>query len=596
MSIKAFRRRQDRIISRFALLVFLLLVVFGLCLFALCIQGQALLRFPSVGILDQPRDIPRQPDLPGQQLPGAPQQPLAVYGKTARVKGVIRPVQHRTGRFPQRAGPVGARMAVQPADPLEQQVHRTQLGHQKVKINVQRLLQHLCTDHDQPVPLRRGGPFTQPAEQLLLPLRTVRHQKLRMEQQNRVLRQGTAQHLRQSLRFFDRIDDDAGAAALTQTLPQQIRQRLLLYGKAPHGMFLLHKGHRPLVHLPAVGPGEQRVPPALLPITLCSGAEIRPDQFAAPFGGQRGRQQDDRDMVAAQPGQSPVQIAVHIRIVGMAFVHHNDLAGQAQMPQHHMLLLQSGQQQLVHRAEDKIRQKRLLAPLEPGVNHHAARLRILLGDRLARDQLPVLFVQFGCAVGQPDGVLHLPGLRLRPPLQPVKEPVCGRLCGQAEKHPAFVKPLRKDLRCGQRRLRLSHAHLCLQDQDTRRRSRGRHFEHRPLDRVGGKAKALPEPLLVHLRPGGIPHIRQGQRLPCPFQAGRVEPFVSRPLHRHKREIPAVAGDPVGHRQQAGEQQLRGKGQLRQLAGIVKAAFRQRLPVQFLPDGLPLAFLSFPPVV
>ena len=40
------------------------------------------------------------------------------------------------------------------------------------------------------------------------------------------------------------------------------------------------------------------------------------------------------------------------------------------MPQHHMLLLQGRHQQLIHRANDKVGQKRLFAALKPLVHHH----------------------------------------------------------------------------------------------------------------------------------------------------------------------------------------------------------------------------------
>ena len=59
-------------------------------------------------------------------------------------------------------------------------------------------------------------------------------------------------------------------------------------------------------------------------------------------------------MVGAKPFKRPIQITVHISIIGVALVDDDYLARQPQMPQHHMALHQRRHQQLVDRTDDKV--------------------------------------------------------------------------------------------------------------------------------------------------------------------------------------------------------------------------------------------------
>ena len=76
--------------------------------------------------------------------------------------------QHRADGLAQELRPT-ADVAVQAADALQQQVHRAKLRHKEVKVDVQRLLQHLRAHHDAAVALRRRGlPAKNPPQPLLL--------------------------------------------------------------------------------------------------------------------------------------------------------------------------------------------------------------------------------------------------------------------------------------------------------------------------------------------------------------------------------------------------------------------------------------------
>ena len=208
-----------------ACFLFLLrLLIYGAHFLALCSAGGFPL--PSVDPLHQRRDLLRQPDAPGQKLPGAPEQPPSIYRLAARVKGIFPGIQHCAAGLLQRSG-AAAVVAVQPSNALQQQIHGAKLCDKNVQINVQRLLHHLRTHHDQVVPALRCRALADVCHQLVFPRRAVRHQKMRMEQLHLFVRQAFPQQLRDLLRFFDRVYDHSCAAALGQ-LPAQQRGQLRL--------------------------------------------------------------------------------------------------------------------------------------------------------------------------------------------------------------------------------------------------------------------------------------------------------------------------------------------------------------------------------
>ena len=59
-------------------------------------------------------------------------------------------------------------------------------------------------------------------------------------------------------------------------------------------------------------------------------------------------------MVSSEPVQSPVEISAHVCVVGVTFVDDDHLAGQSEMAQHDVLLLQGRHKELVHRAYDEV--------------------------------------------------------------------------------------------------------------------------------------------------------------------------------------------------------------------------------------------------
>ena len=119
-----------------------------------------------------------------------------------------------------------------------------------------------------------------------------------------------------------------------------------------------------------------------------------------------------------------------------------------------MFLLQGRHQQLIHRANDKVGQKRLFASLKPLVHHHPF-LRVV-GIILHRHRLLLQFqivcIQLRHAVRQPDGVFQPVRLFLRPVQQPPKNTVGGGLGRQTKEDAALPAALCQNLRRCQRGL------------------------------------------------------------------------------------------------------------------------------------------------
>ena len=244
---------------------------------------------PAVDLLHQRRDLLRQPDAPGQKLPGAPEQPLSIYRLAARIKGIFPGVQHRAAGLLQWGGAAAA-VTVQSSDALQQQIHGAKLCNKNVQINVQRLLHHLCAHYDQVVPALRCRALANACHQLVFPRCAVRHQELRMEQLHLFVRQAFPQHLRDLLRFFDRVDDYSRAAALCQ-LPAQQRGQLRLCERGQLHRFtgcVWWDGR--LLYLCAVRPCQQRIAAAGFPWGVRDSLFllVSLDQFRAPPGRQGG--------------------------------------------------------------------------------------------------------------------------------------------------------------------------------------------------------------------------------------------------------------------------------------------------------------------
>ena len=185
-SVNALSRGKDSVPFCPRFFVLLLLVILRLRLFALVIFLETIPDFPAVGILHQTRDIPRQLQLFRQKVSGSPQEPLPVHRRASCIKVFAGLVQHGTADLLHRLRAICARMPLQTANSLQQKVHGTEFGDKKVKINIQRLLQHLGADHNQAIALVRRGTFAQKAHQCLFFLGPVRLQKLRMKQDDRI--------------------------------------------------------------------------------------------------------------------------------------------------------------------------------------------------------------------------------------------------------------------------------------------------------------------------------------------------------------------------------------------------------------------------
>ena len=317
-----------------------------------------------------------------------------------------------------------------------------------------------------------------------------------MEHQNFKFRQFLLQAGRNGLGFPHRVDDHARTAALPQGVLQRfrklfLRQRLNL---DPPRLYMLRNAV--LLHFLSVRPGQQRIAAAGFPggIRQAFLVQVRCHKLSAPLCGQRGRKQDHRHPIPPQPVQRPVEITIHIRIISVALVNHHHFARKAQMPQHHMFLLQSCHQQLVHRTNDKIGQKRLFVALKPLVHHHPAFLIVgvvLHWHRLLL-QLQVVCIQLRHAMGQPNGVFQAIRLFLGPVQQSAEDAIGSRLRGQAEEDAALPTALCQNFCRRQSGLGFAHAHLGFQHKNPRFLCIVHCFQHSLLHFVRKKAKSFPK--------------------------------------------------------------------------------------------------------
>ena len=236
------------------------------------------------------------------------------------------------------------------------------------------------------------------------------------------------------------------------------------------------------------------------------------------------------------------------------------------MAQHQMLLFQGRQQQLVHCADHKVGQQRLLMALKPRV--HVDPLlwpHIFLRNGLPRKQFPILLVQLCHTMGQPNGVGHIFRLCLRPGGQSSKDTVGRGLCGQAKEQASCTPFSCKSLRRRQSSLCFSHAHLGLYHQQARALHRGRCLQHGFLHFVGRKSKTLPERIAVHgEREGRLPRRRQIHPGPPLLNAAGIESTGAQIIHREQRKEPVVRGNPVRHDKKARQQDLLRDGKGRQI--------------------------------
>ena len=120
----------------------------------------------------------------------------------------------------------------------------------------------------------------------------------------------------------------------------------------------------------------------------------------------------------------------------MYFIDNHGFSCKPEVPQHHMLLPERSHQQLVDRADHKVREQRLFSALKPTVRDQTGCFAFIFRQPCtAAEQLPVLLIERRCAMRQtnPIGiVIHLsliggPGADAR------KQAVRCRLRRQSEK-------------------------------------------------------------------------------------------------------------------------------------------------------------------
>ena len=274
------------------------------------------------------------------------------------------------------------------------------------------------------------------------------------------------------------------------------------------------------------------------------------------------------------------------------------------MAQHHMLLAQCRHQQLVYRADDKVCQQRLLAAPEPLMHLHPLLfcfrgVPVVLHRHDLMLQADIFFVQFRHAVRKPDRSGQVIGLIFCPLQQTRKDAIRRCLRGQTKEDAARPKAYRQNFRCRQRRLGLSHAHLCFQNQNARCIHGVGGFHGRLLHRIWGKAKPLCK--FLRLCNDGLRRPRRSSLLfipfaPRPICTFRINLLTARLFHRDQREIIRVAGDPVRHDQKPRQQNLFGLVEHRQRVHSGIAAVLQCRLKQFVPKALPDALLLFRVVV
>jgi hypothetical protein len=114
---------------------------------------------------------------------------------------------------------------------LEQQVHRGEIGHHHVEVNVEGLLKHLSTDHHQPLRTIRRLPTEQPDEFRLAP-RAIGGDEAAVSQHH-VVAEEVAKRGMDVLGTGHGVADDGGAAAVHQRGRKQRGKVAQLVGQRP---------------------------------------------------------------------------------------------------------------------------------------------------------------------------------------------------------------------------------------------------------------------------------------------------------------------------------------------------------------------------
>lgn len=124
--------------------------------------------------LHQWGNVLRQSDLIRQQAPGSQQQISTVDCKATGIQFSLRTKHQTAWRYCLGGSLPG--VAMQATDSLQQQVHRAKIRNQKVKVQIQRLLQHLSSNHNDSLALLQCRMFTNMFQNILLMLQPVRGQ------------------------------------------------------------------------------------------------------------------------------------------------------------------------------------------------------------------------------------------------------------------------------------------------------------------------------------------------------------------------------------------------------------------------------------
>ncbi len=475
-------------------------------------------------------------------------------------------------------------MAVQPAHALEHEVHWAQVRDQEVEVDVEGLLGHLTGDHDvrpaRPVP---GG--AEPVQQVAVLPGPVEVDEACVGDGDRLVPEALPQPVGGLQDPVDGVADDQRAAAVGEfggeavdKCVEFVVERLQVNGAPPGGV---RGGPSDQGRMPRRDGGEQRITGFLRGhFGLGRRSAVGLHQGPPGRGRQRRRQHDHRHPVRTQPGEHPLQVGVHVGVVGVHFVDHDDLAGEREVAQCEMPVLETGEQHLVDGADREGGEQALLASAQPLVGDQPGVLppRPVPGPLRpvrvhGRDPAPVgghharvLVVERGLRVGEEDRSIPVRGQVVQPRGETGEHRVGGRAGRQRDVASAGAGPGGEDLGDGERGLRLALAHRRLDHQQPRRGQFTRQPDGLLLDRPrrppGGQLEAGFEQFLRPLRrvrriPGG----REVQPLPGGLDALRLRTGA---LLREVGEEIGIAGDPVGHDDDAGQEHLDG---LRQLGAL-----------------------------
>ena len=105
-------------------------------------------------------------------------------------------------------------MPVQTPNSLQQQIHRAEICNQQIKVQIQRLLQHLCSNYQYAPALCAVRCFSDTPQDLRLVRQTIRCQEAGMIHQNFRFGAAIPKKLPQALRTAYRVDNDTDASPL----------------------------------------------------------------------------------------------------------------------------------------------------------------------------------------------------------------------------------------------------------------------------------------------------------------------------------------------------------------------------------------------